>query len=72
MSVITKEIQEFINRQLHSTAADLMLQASKYPQWDMKLIAQQLIGKQIAKKKLPSWFNNHLTQYPVRLSLEQC
>ncbi len=72
MSVITKEIQEFINRQLHSTAADLMLQASKYPQWDMKLIAQQLIGKQIAKKKLPSWFNNHLAQYPVRLSLEQC
>lgn len=72
MSIITKEIHEFINRQLHSTAADLMLQSSKYPQWDMKLIAQQLIGKQIAKKKLPSWFNNHQTQYPVRLSLEQC
>lgn len=72
MSIITTEIQEFINRQLHSTAADLMLQASKYPQWDMKLIAQQLIGKQIAKKKLPSWFNNQQTQYPVRLSLEQC
>jgi len=72
MDVKHKEVQDFINRQLHSTAADLMLQASKYPEWDMKAIAQQLVGKQIAKKKLPTWFNNEHVFYPVRLSMEQC
>jgi 16S rRNA G966 N2-methylase RsmD len=66
------KIQDFINRQLHSTAADLMLQASKYPQWDMKAIAQQLTGKQIAQKKLPAWFKNDDILYPARISMEQC
>jgi 16S rRNA G966 N2-methylase RsmD len=70
--LLNSKIQDFINRQLHSTAADLMLQASKYPEWDMKAIAQQLVGKQIAKKKLPSWFKNETILYPVRLSMEQC
>ena len=72
MNLLDFEIQNFINRQLHSTAADLMLQASKYPDWDMRAIAQQLVGMQIAKKKLPSWFKNDLILYPVRLSMEQC
>jgi 16S rRNA G966 N2-methylase RsmD len=57
---------------MHYTAADLMLHASKYPEWDMKAIAQQLVGKQIAKKKLPTWFKNDSTLYPIRLSMEQC
>ena len=72
MNLKHKEIQDFINRQLYSTAADLMLQASKYPEWDMKAIAQQLVGKQIAKKKLPVWFKNDDILYPVRISMEQC
>lgn len=72
MNVLDSKIQDFINRQLHSTAADLMLQASKYPEWDMKAIVQQLVGKQIAKKKIPSWFANNNILYPIRLSLEQC
>jgi len=72
MDIKRKEIQDFINRQLHSTAADLILQASKYPDWDMKAIAQQLVGKQIAKKKLVSWFENEAILYPIRLSMEQC
>jgi 16S rRNA G966 N2-methylase RsmD len=72
LELLHREIQEFINRQLHSTAADLMLKASKYPKWDMKAIAQQLVGKQIAQKKLPSWFKNENILYPIRLSMEQC
>ena len=72
MNLLNPNIQDFINRQLHSTAADLILQTSKYPLWDMKAVAQQLVGKQIAKKKLPSWFKNEQILYPVRLSMEQC
>ena len=72
MDIKCKEIQEFITRQLHSTAAELILQSSKYPQWDMKAIAQQLVGKQIAQKKLPTWFSTEAVLCPVRLSVEQC
>ena len=49
-----------------------MLKASSHPEWDMKAIAQQLVGKQIAKKKLPTWFKNNEVLYPNRLSMEQC
>ena len=72
MNLRDKNIQDFIHRQLHSTAADLMLQASKYPEWHMKAIAQQLVGKQIAQKKLTTWFKNPQVLFPVRLSMEQC
>ena len=72
MNLSDSKIIDFINRQLHSTAADLMLQASKYPEWDMKAIVQQLVGKQLAKKKLPYWYKNETILYPVRLSMEQC
>ena len=72
MNILNHKIQEFINSQLNSSASDLMLKASSYPEWDMKAIAQQLVGKQIAKKKLPTWFNNNEILYPVRLSMEQC
>ena len=49
-----------------------MLKANSYPKWDMKAISQQLVGKQIAKKKLPTWFKNNQILYPVRTSMEQC
>ena len=72
LQILDPYIQEFINSQINSSASDLMLKASSYPEWDMKAIAQQLVGKQIAKKKLPTWFQNNEILYPVRLSMEQC
>ena len=72
LQILDPYIQEFINSQINSSASELMLKASLYPEWDMKAIAQQLVGKQIAKKKLPTWFQNNEVLYPVRLSMEQC
>lgn len=53
-------------------AADLLFLTKKYPDWDMVAIAQQVAGKQKAKKKIPTWFNTNNILYPVRLSMEQC
>ena len=72
MLQLDHKIQEFINSQMNSSASDLMLNSSSYPAWDMKAIVQQLVGKQIAKKKLPTWFQNNEILYPIRLSMEQC
>ena len=38
----------------------------------MGKIAQQVEGKQKAKKKIPKFFNTSNILYPVRLSMEQC
>ncbi len=72
MQTFNPTIQDFINKNINSNASDLMLKASSYPEWDMKAIVQQLVGKQIAKKKLPTWFKNNELLYPIRLSMEQC
>ena len=72
MQTFNPTIQDFINKNINSNASDLMLKASSYPEWDMKAIVQQLVGKQIAKKKLPTWFQNNEILYPIRLSMEQC
>lgn len=53
-------------------AADLLFLAKKHPDWDMVAIAQQVEGKQKAKNKLPTWFQQEGLLYPVRLSMEQC
>ena len=53
-------------------AADLLFLTKKYPDWNMAAIAQQVAGKQKAKKKIPTWFNTNNILYPVRLSMEQC
>ena len=50
--LLKKEIQNFINQQLDKPAADLLFMAKKYPDWDMVAIAQQVEGKQKAKKKI--------------------
>ena len=70
--LLKKEIQNFINQQLDKPAADLLFMAKKYPDWDMAAIAQQVEGKQKAKKKIHSWFKIENILYPIRLSMEQC
>ncbi len=39
---------------------------------DVKLMVQQIIGKQKSKNKLPLWFENEQVIYPAKLSMEQC
>ena len=70
--LLKKEIQNFINQHLDKPSADLLFMAKKYPKWDMGKIAQQVEGKQKAKKKIPKFFNTSNILYPVRLSMEQC
>ena len=72
MNLRGQKIKSFINDNLHNSATELMLQAHKYVEWDMKQIVQQLVGKQIAEKKLPLWHKNDDILYPIRLSMEQC
>lgn len=73
ISALTKpEIQKFIDDHLNDDPAALMLSASKYPDWPMKAIVEQIQSKSKAKRKLPSWFQAQEIIYPPLLSMEQC
>lgn len=66
------EIQKFIDDHLHDDPAALMLSASKYPDWPMRAIVEQIQSKLKAKRKLESWFRTAEIIYPPLLSMEQC
>lgn len=72
MPKLTGEMIAFINDNLKSPVSELLLKTSDFSKEEMKFIAQQIVGKQIAKKKLPSWYAQDKILYPVRLSMEQC
>jgi len=62
----------FVKAHIDSPPHLVALQARKFPSWDMKFITQQIVGIQIAKKKLPLWYSTNRLLYPTRLSMEQC
>ena len=70
-SILSVEIQEFINKSLNSDVAVLALQKNKFPNVDWTAILNQIASKQKAKTKLPTWFTTNSIYYPSKLSVEQ-
>jgi hypothetical protein len=70
-SLLAKEIQDFISQNVTVDVAKLALQKTKFPNVDWTSILNQIIGKQKAKTKLPSWFNTQNIIYPTKVSIEQ-
>jgi hypothetical protein len=64
-------VQAFLQEQAKSDPAALMLQASRYPQWPMAEVVQQLQSRQKAESKLPTWLETKGVVFPVPLSVEQ-
>lgn len=62
----------FINEHESDDVRMLALQAKKYSDIDMSFAIQQIAGRQIAKHKIPTWYDNKSIVYPKHLSLEQC
>lgn len=72
--LITEEkVRDYINEMstknlnIHS----FLLSKSPFPGISIQELAQQIIGRKIAKNKLPTWFENHTIVYPKKLNLEQ-
>jgi 16S rRNA G966 N2-methylase RsmD len=70
-SILSEEIQEFINSNVNADVAKLALQKNKFPNTDWTFILNQIAAKQKAKTKLPSWFNTNNIIYPSKISVEQ-
>ncbi|MCX2738465.1 THUMP-like domain-containing protein [Pontibacter anaerobius] len=71
MRDFTPEEQEFILRHQQHDVAQLMLQASRYPQLPVQELVQQVKARQKAAQKLPTWVTHPQAVFPVALSVEQ-
>lgn len=69
---IDKNTQQFIIQHESDDIRQLALKTKSYPSIDMSMAIQQIVGRQIAKNKLPSWYKCHDIIYPRHISLEQC
>lgn len=63
--------QEFINENINSNTADLLLKKNHRSDVDIKLLVEQIEAKQRCKTKLPTWFNTEKIYYPNKLNIEQ-
>ncbi|MCU7613790.1 RsmD family RNA methyltransferase [Chryseobacterium sp. GMJ5] len=69
-TILSKEIQNYINANLQSDLHALLLKKSPFPEVSMQEIVQQIKGKQVAQKKFPFLLKEGII-FPPQLSLEQ-
>lgn len=71
MSLLSKNIQEFIAKNTGASLTKLALQKNPFPEVDWILILNQIEAKTKAKDKLPTWFATENIIYPSKISVEQ-
>lgn len=71
LSLLSAEIQEFINSTLQANISKLALSKNPFPEVDWKEIINQIVSKNKSQHKLPTWFNTDNIYYPPSLSIEQ-
>ncbi len=63
--------QEFINSNLNTDIASLLLKGTSFIDVDTKAVIEQIEAKKKCKAKLPTWFRTPLIYYPNKLNIEQ-
>lgn len=71
MDISTKTLR-FIEEHQNDDTRALALQSKKYPDVDMAVAVTQIAGRQVAARKIPSWYAVSALRYPPHLSMEQC
>ncbi len=71
-SLIDEATRCFIAEHTCADVRQLALQARRWPEVDMALALDQIAGRALARRKLPTWAGAEGVVYPPRLALEQC
>lgn len=71
LSILTTEIQNFIDNSLQANISKLALSKNPFPEVDWKEIINQIVSKNKSKNKLPTWFETDEIYYPPSVSIEQ-
>ena len=69
-AIFSEEKRAFIEENLNTDLNTLVLKLSK-KKWDTTAIINQIIGRKISRKKIPSWHKNPEIKYPRKLAMEQ-
>lgn len=69
---MNQETLSFINEHAGDDVRRLALQGGRHPGVDMPFALDQIAGRQMARRKLPSWAAVDGIVYPPHLSMEQC
>ena len=72
MPTLTPETLDFIARHKDDDVLQLAFLSGKNPRVDMSTALQQIQGRQIARRKLPTWYKEEGILYPPHISMEQC
>ena len=70
-NILNTEIQHFINANLKSDIAKLVLKGSPFNGISIQEIVEQLVSKTKCEKKLPTWFLTEGIYFPNKLNIEQ-
>ena len=70
--VLTEEVRALLREYAGADPAAVALLGSRQPGRPFAFVAQQLKGREKARRKLPSWHGNPEVVYGSGLSLEQC
>lgn len=71
LAILNTEVQAFIAQHLQEKPTAIALKKSPFTAVNSQELAQQLLGKQKAKNKLPTWFASVKVYYPLSLHVEQ-
>ncbi|HKJ06643.1 MAG TPA: hypothetical protein VJ970_04170, partial [Flavobacteriaceae bacterium] len=71
LSILNNEVQNFINTNLKADLTKLILKGSPFKNVTIQEIANQIVSKNKAKKKLPTWFSTKNIYFPNKLNIEQ-
>ncbi|MBN4084884.1 class I SAM-dependent methyltransferase [Flavobacteriaceae bacterium AH-315-B10] len=69
--ILNTEIQNFINDNLSSDVAGLLLKGISFVGIEARKIIEQIETKKKCKTKLPTWFNSESIYYSNKLNIEQ-
>ena len=69
---MTESLRKFIEEHANDDLPELLVNASHYPNVNVKEAAIQIKAREQIKEKLPSWYRNDRLIYPSSLSAEQC
>jgi 16S rRNA G966 N2-methylase RsmD len=69
--ILSIGIQEFIDENLNSDMASLLLKGITFPNIETKTVIEQIEAKKRSEKKLPTWFESKNIYYPNKLNIEQ-
>jgi len=70
-AILNTKIQEYINSNLKTDIARLLLKGVPFKEVSSKEVIEQIESKKRSEKKLPTWFNTPYIYYPNKLNIEQ-